>query len=387
MSANPEIVVIGGGVIGLACAFYIARDVYDGHAAGKVIVLEREIVTGAGATGKNAGGIRAQFSSGVNIEFSQRSIEIFENFREETGQSLFFNQCGYLFLLSTQEQVDRFDRDAELQRSMGVEVDFLSPQEIRKLAPALRTDDIIRANFSRRDGVVDPGDLTLGYYNAAIKLGVKIVTDHNVTGFEMVGDVIKGVKTDKAEFPCETIVNAAGPQSKQIAKMAGYDLKVEPVRRQIVTTGPLDFVNREFPMVVDVNTGLYCHRETPGLLLGWADPATQPGNDESPDSDYTDEILMKGMERIPLLEDAEVGRSWAGLYDTTPDHNAIIGNAPGLNGMILVNGFSGHGLMHAPAAGMVVADLVMKRETRLDLSGLSPERFNKGALVHETNVI
>lgn len=388
MSNTADIVVIGGGVIGLASAFYIARDVLGASSQQRIVIIEKEPVIGAGATGKNAGGIRAQFSTGVNINFSLKSIEIFERFAEETGRQLEFNQCGYLFLQTTAEQVRDFERQAELQRSLGVVVDFLDPKDIVRLAPLVRVDDVLRGSFSPRDGVADPGDIAMGYYEAARRLGVEVLTSQTVTGLEMAGDTITGVKTDKGLIQTRMVINAAGPYAAKIAAMAGYRAPIEPIKRQIVVTGPLENLAEDFPMVVDVSSGLYFHRETPGLLLGWAKPDTAAGFDESADPDYTDEILMHALDRMPDLEEASVGSVWAGLYETTPDHHAIIGQAPGVSGMIMVNGFSGHGLMHAPAAGMVVADLVAGVTPRLETEELSPERFNrKDALIHETNVI
>ena len=387
MAQTADVVIIGGGVIGLSSAFYIARERYNRAADGRVVVVEREPVTGAGATGKNAGGIRAQFSTPDNIIFSLRSIEVFERFREETGSNLVFNQCGYLFLQTTEEQVESFTKQAELQRSLGVDVVFMTPEEIKELAPALRVDDVIRGNFFARDGIADPGDVCMGYYNACKRVGVDVRVSHTVTGLIMAGDKITGVRTNKGDIATETVINAAGPFAREIAAMAGYTLDVQPVKRQIVTTGELDFINKEFPMVVDVGSGVYFHRETPGLLMGWADPNTPVGYDESVDPDYTDEILIRTLERVPQLETAEVGRAWGGLYETTPDHKAVIGRAPGVEGMILVNGFSGHGLMHAPAAGMVVSDIFGGVTPRFSIETFSPERFAKGALTCETNVI
>lgn len=387
MAHTSDVIIIGGGVIGLSCAFYIARDSFGEGSHKRITVLDREPVVGAGATGKNAGGIRAQFSSETNIRFSLASIEVFERFEEETGRALEFHQCGYLFVQTTEEQVKRFDKQAELQRSLGVAVDILKADAILKLAPCLRVDDVMQANFSKRDGIADPGDMVNGYYDAARRAGVNIVTGQTVTGIELAADTVSAVKTDKDIFHTNMVINAAGPQAKDIAALAGYDLPVEPYKRQIVMTGPLDYLNEEFPMIVDVTSGVYFHRETPGLLMGWADPAVSAGYDESIDPEYTDEILMRTLVRLPRLEDAEIGRAWAGLYESTPDHQAVIGPAPGVSGLFLCNGFSGHGLMHAPAAGMVIADLIANRAPRIDISEFSPERFSKGALIHEANVI
>lgn len=169
--------------------------------------------------------------------------------------------------------------------------------------------------------------------------------------------------------------------------MVGADVKIEPIRRQVVTTAPLTFIQPTFPMVVSVKSGLYCHKESGGLLLGWADKAVKPSFDISIDPDYTDAILERALELIPQLEEAEVANKWAGLYETTPDHHAIIGWEPSVQGMFHCAGFSGHGFMHAPAAGMITAQMLTGKRPSLDVAPLSPLRFGDGLAVEETNVI
>jgi sarcosine oxidase subunit beta len=198
---------------------------------------------------------------------------------------------------------------------------------------------------------------------------------------------ITDVVTNRGNISCGLVINAAGAFSSLIGRMVGVDLKVAPIRRQCVTTGQLDFVKPFFPMVVDVASGLYTHKESKGLLLGWADPNVKPSFDISVDPDYTDTILEKALDRIPQLETAEVANQWAGLYETTPDHRAIIGYEPAVEGLFHITGFSGHGMMHAPAAGMVSTQIIMGQKPEIDISDLSPERFAKGELQHETNVI
>jgi len=382
MAKSADVVVIGGGIIGLATAYNLAKMKY-----GKVVVLEKELFLGAGATGKCAGGIRAQFTTKVNIEMSMKAEEILANFKEETEYDAFFDQCGYMFLLATDEEVAAFTKSVELQKSLGLPVEFVSPEQINEIAPKVKTDDIIKATFCKTDGLADPNDLVQGYATAARKEGVEIVIEAEATGLIVEGDAIKGVKTKNGDFSTPLVVNAAGPYAKVIAGWAGIDLPVEPIRRQISTTGPLDFVEMGFPMVVDVGSGLYFHRESPGLLLGWADKDVKPAFDESVDPDYTDNIIMKALDRIPALETAEIARSWAGLYETTPDHHAIIGYATKIKGLFYNNGFSGHGLMHAPAAGLVAAEMICGKETSVDISSLVPDRFKKGNITEETNVI
>ncbi|SYZ73876.1 Glycine/D-amino acid oxidases (Deaminating) [Candidatus Zixiibacteriota bacterium] len=382
MGKNADVVVIGGGILGLSTAYELARIKF-----GKVIVVEKDLFLGAGSTSKCAGGIRAQFSTKINIQMSMKSEEILVHFEERTGSHALYDQVGYMFLISDEKDLDGFSKAMELQRSSGLKVDWVEPRDINKLAPEVRTDDIIRATFCKDDGLADPSDLINGYSSAARREGVEILVETEVTGFIMTGDTIKGITSNKGEISTPLVVNAAGPYAKLIGEMVKSNIPIEPERRQIVTTGALDFIPPTFPMVVDVKSGLYFHKESPGLLLGWADKTVKPGFDISVDPEYTDNILMRALDRVPRLETAEVSKSWAGLYESTPDHHAIIDYAEGVRGMFIVGGFSGHGLMHAPAAALVSAEILSGRKPSIDVSPLSMKRFAKGQISIETNVI
>ena len=189
---------------------------------------------------------------------------------------------------------------------------------------------------------------------------------------------LKRCLTKRGEISTPMVINCAGPQAKLIGQLIGADIKVEPIKRQIVTTGQLPFMKPEFPMVVDVSSGLYCHKESQGMLLGWADKSVEPSFDVSIDPDYTDGILERALELIPQLEVAEVANQWAGLYETTPDHRAIIGFEPTVKGMFHAVGFSGHGFMHAPAVGLITAEILSGKTASVDISSLAPERFASG---------
>jgi sarcosine oxidase, subunit beta len=382
MRTRADAVVIGGGIIGVAVAFYLARQKY-----GQIVVLEKEPFLGAGSTCKAAGGIRAQFSNAVNIQMSMVSEQCFTRFKEEVGYEALYDQVGYLFLMTDDAEVEEFTAHNALQRSLGLNAVLLKPDEVPQYAPHVRLDDVKLATFCKDDGLGDPNEFLSGYEHAIRDMGVEIALESPVTGFTMNGRKITGVKTAKGEIACPLVINAAGAWAGEIGKLAGADIKVQPYRRQIVTTGELDFVKPFFPMVVDVKSGLYCHKESKGMLLGWADKNVQPSFDVSIDPDYTDAILERALDRIPQLETAEIANKWAGLYETTPDHRAIIGWEPSVEGMFLVTGFSGHGFMHAPAAGIVTAEMVAGKKPSIDISSLSPERFGKGAMVEETNVI
>lgn len=382
MRSKADVVVVGGGIIGVAVAFYLAKRKY-----GQIVLLEKELFLGSGSTSKAAGGIRAQFSSAANIQMSMLSEDLFCRFKEDTGSEALYDQVGYLFVLSDDKDVVEYRKHYELQRSLGLKVDLLKPDEIAQYAPHIRLDDIQLGTFCKADGLGDPSEFLHGYEHAIREMGVEIVLDTPVTGFEKNGEKITTVRTKNGDISTPLVINATGAWAGELGKLAGADVKVEPYKRQIVTTGELDFVKPFFPMVVDVKSGLYFHKESKGLLLGWADKSVKPSFDVSIDPDYTDAILERSLDRIPQLETAEVANQWAGLYETTPDHRAIIGFDPVVQGLFHVTGFSGHGFMHAPAAGVVTAEMVSGEKPTIDVSSLSPERFAKGAIVHETNVI
>ncbi|MDF1543755.1 MAG: FAD-dependent oxidoreductase [bacterium] len=382
MHNRADAVIIGGGIIGMSVAFYLAK-----ANIGQIVLLEKEPVPGSGATSKAAGGIRAQFMTKVNVEMSMLSEKLFCRFKEDTGYDALFDRVGYMFMLKTDEEVAAFTLAYELQKSLGLNVEMLSPAEIGKVAPHVSLDSVKAATFSRDDGLGDPHEFLSGYDQAARKMGVTIEYDAEVTEIKTSGGKISSVVCSKGEISSPLVINCAGPQAKLIAKMVGAKLKVEPVRRQIVTTGELDFITPDLPMVVDVSSGLYCHKESQGLLMGWADKAVEPSFDISIDPDYTDAILERALELVPQLETAEIANQWAGLYETTPDHHAIIGWEPTVKGLFHVAGFSGHGFMQAPAAGLITAQMIKNEETLIDISALAPSRFGVGRLVEETNVI
>jgi len=382
MRSKADAVVIGGGIIGVAVAFYLAKNKF-----GKIILVEKEPFLGSCSTAKAAGGIRAQFSSKVNIEMSMLSEAFFARFGEETGYDAVFDQVGYLFLLSDDKDVEDFRKQNALQRSLGLDARLVTPQEIADIAPNVRLDDIKLGTFCHDDGLGDPAQFLQGYEHAIRQMDVDIELEAGVTAITKNGDKITGLKTAKGDISCPVVVNCAGAFAGLIGKMVGADVRVEPYRRQCVTTGELDFIPPTWPMVVDVKSGLYTHKESKGLLLGWADKSVQPSFDISIDPNYTDGILERALDRIPRLETAEVANKWAGLYETTPDHRAIIGFEPTVAGMFHVTGFSGHGFMHAPAAGQVTAEILCGLKPSIDISSLSPQRFVAGEVPEETNVI
>ena len=382
MRGQADAVIIGGGIIGLSVAFYLALE-----KMGNIIVVEKEPFLGSGATSKAAGGIRAQFSTKVNIEMSMLSEKLFRQFEDDTSSKALFDQVGYMFLLQTDEEVTQFTRDYELQKSLGLNVQMLKPDDVPQYAPHVSLDGIQFATFCPNDGLGDPHEFLSGYEHAARKMGVEIAFETEVTGIETNNDAVKLLKTSQGNIETPLVINCTGPQTKLIGQMYGVNIPVEPIKRQIVTTGELDFVKPFFPMVVDVKSGLYFHKESKGMLLGWADKSVEPSFDISIDPDYTDAILEKALDRIPQLEEAEIANQWAGLYETTPDHHAIIGWDSKIKGIFHCTGFSGHGFMQAPAAGLVTSEIIASKKPSVDITPLSPKRFRVGAITNEKNVI
>ena len=382
MTNKADVVIIGGGIIGLATAFYLTKAKY-----GKVILLEKEALFGTGATAKAAGGIRAQFTTKENIEMSMLSEKLFCSFKNDTGHDALFDKVGYMFLVKENKDADIFQKSYDLQKSLGLNVQKLQPDEIAQYAPHVSTENVQFATFCQDDGLGDPHEFLSGYEKASRAAGLEIAFNTEVIGIEQSSGKIKSVKTSKGNIDTPMVINCAGPFAKKIGAMVGADIKVEPIRRQIVTTGELSFVEPYFPMVVDVSTGLYCHKESKGMLLGWADKNVAPSFDISVDPEYTDNILERALELIPQLEEAEIGNQWAGLYEVTPDHRAIIGFEPSVEGMFYLTGFSGHGFMHAPAAGLITTEILTGQKPSVEISEFAPDRFKNGHLTVETNVI
>jgi sarcosine oxidase subunit beta len=274
-----------------------------------------------------------------------------------------------------------------MQRDLGLDVRTLTPAEAKALVPELRVDDVLGATFHARDGLANPHEITQAFVSEARRLGARFEFARAVTGIERDGDRVVGVKTDAGPVAAGCVVNAAGPFAAEVARWAGVELPVQPIRRHCFTTEPLPFVHDRLPMIVDMQSGVYMHRESGGMLLGLANPEEPPGFDTSVNWDLLERVVEPAMHRVPALESAQVSNAWAGLYETTPDHNAVLGPPAGLAGLMLANGFSGHGLMHAPAVGRLISEWIVDGKPSLDLRPLRLERFAEHEATLEANVI
>jgi len=386
MIETADVVIIGSGIVGSSVAYHLAQ-----AGCTNVLVLEREAHQGKGSTGKSMGGVRAQFSTPVNIQMSKYSIDFFSKFDEVVGHPADYRAHGYLFCATTESHLNYLKANRERQMSLGVtNVQWVSPAEISEIVPQLRADDILGGTFCPTDGFVDPHSVMMGFMLNARERGARLWLDTQVTGIEVENGQVTGVMASRGLISTRVVVNAAGAWAAQVAKMAGAELPVEPLRRQLVPTEPFDQLPKRFPMVIDMSTGFHFRREGKGILLAWNDPEETTGFKMEFDSTFVEKILTHAAARVPCLAEAEVNprRAWAGLYEMTPDHHAIIGPSPNVEGLYFVNGFSGHGVMHSPASGRVTADLILQGHSDLiDASQLSVERFRLGKSLHETAVL
>ena len=378
---RADVVIVGGGVLGASIAYHLAtKGVTD------VAVLERDRL-GSGSTSRNAGGIRLQFSTEINVRLSQRSLPRLERFAEEMGVDPDFRQVGYLFLITTDADAAAFERSLALWSRLGVPARRLDRQQVHALFPQLRVDDVRFATFCEKDGHLDPSALLNGYVARARDKGVRFCEGQAVTAIDRADGRVTGVRTARGRIATETVVDAAGPWGAQVAALAGVDLPITPLRRQIFVTDPVPGLDRDFPLTVEMATAFYCHRESGGVLMGMADPADKPGFDDSVNWDFLPTLVERALDRLPPMEKANVKTGWAGFYEDTPDKHPIIGPIADVPGFLSAAGFSGHGLMHAPAAGEAIAELVVDGKTTLDISALSHNRFARGELIKEHNVI
>ncbi|MFF4884716.1 NAD(P)/FAD-dependent oxidoreductase [Streptomyces nigra] len=373
MTAHASAVVVGGGVIGTGIAYHLAR-----AGVPDVVLVERGELA-SGSTSKAAGGVRAQFSDELNIRLGARSLEAFARFEQDTGYDIGLHRVGYLFLLSTPEDVTAFEAAVRLQNSLGVPSRMIDPAKARELSPLISTDGLLAAAYSPDDGHCTPESVVHGYAAAARRHGARILRHTTVTGIERHGDRITGVTTDAGRIATDTVICAAGAWSRAVGAMAGVDLPVEPLRRQIAVTAPVDALPPRLPMTIDFTTSLYFHTEGPGLLLGMSDPDERPGFDTSTHDRWIPRLADAMRHRAPALLDLRRTGGWAGLYEVTLDHNALIGEATSVSRFLYATGFSGHGFLQGPAVGEVVRDLYLGRVPFVDVSPLSAGRFAAGA--------
>jgi len=386
MLKSADAVIIGGGIVGASIAYQLTK-------AGccNVAILERESSQGKGSTGKSMGGVRAQFSTRVNIQMSLYSIPFLRDFEETMGHPSGYRAQGYLFAAMSDRHMDYLRTNYQAQVAAGLKTaSLVSRDDIIAMIPQLRSDDIVGGSFCSTDGFVDPYSVMTGFTLRAIDEGAELIRDAQVTGVTLDSKGVASVETLQGSIATRIVVNAAGAWAAGVAKMAGIDLPVTPLRRMLVPTEPFDKIAHTVPMVVDMSSGFHFRPEGLGLLLAWNDPEEKPGFNTNFDRGFVEKILTRAVDRVPVFEHLEVNpsRAWAGLYEMTPDHHPILGAAPGVRGFYFANGFSGHGVMHSPATGKILADLILKGTTDLiDAKLLDYARFAEHRLIEETAVL
>ncbi|MGH3734675.1 MAG: NAD(P)/FAD-dependent oxidoreductase [Micromonosporaceae bacterium] len=378
---TASVVIIGGGVVGVSVAYQLAAAGVSG------VVLIDQDAFGSGSTCKAAGGVRAQFSDRTNILLGLRGLETFADFTERFGQQIDLHRVGYLFLLDSPEDVRAFERNVALQNELGVPSRMISVEEARRLSPLIATDGLLAAAYSPEDGYCTPESVVLGYATAARRHGARLIPHCAATGIETRGGGVTAVVTERGRIATDTVVCAAGAWSRRIGDWVGVDLPVTPLRRQVLVTEPVPGLDPDTPFTIDFGASFYFHREGPGLLLGMSDPDETPGFKLTRTDGWLPALGETIARRTPGLLDVGIASGWAGLYEMTPDHNALIGEARHVGRFLYATGFSGHGFMMGPAVGEVVRDLYLGRTPFVDISGFHADRFAAAETRPELNIV
>ena len=367
--------------MGCALAYQLAKRDVD------VLLLERETL-GSQSTGKCAGGVRQQFSMEANVLLQRMSVRMFEDFERETGHPADFRQIGYLFVLTLPQHVEDFRHNMEMWHRAGLtEARWVDPAEASRMVPVLNVDDVLGCTFCPTDGIASPADVTSGYASAARQRGARLKEGVELVGIDLAGGRVQGVRTSAGDVATRLVFNCAGAWSSSIGRMAGLEIPVLPYRRHVAVTGTFPAVSRTNPMTVDFQTSLYFHPEGDGVLIGMSDRSEPPRYMTDASWKFLEKMFGEAARRAPALASAGIKTAWAGLYETTPDHQAILGPVPEVHGFWCAAGFSGHGFMQAPAAALLLTQLLLDKESEIDIGPFAFTRFAKGSLVPERNVI
>jgi sarcosine oxidase subunit beta len=378
---SADVVIAGGGIMGCALAYQLAKRNVD------VVLLERETL-GSQSTGKCAGGVRQQFSTEANVRLQRLSVKILESFEQDTGHPADFRQIGYLFLFTQPQQVEDFRHNMEMWHRVGLtEARWVDPAEAAKMVPVLNIDDVLGCTFCPTDGIASPADVTSGYASAARRHGARLREGVEVTGIDVASGRVQGVRTSGGDIATRLVVNCAGAWAPSIGRMAGLEIPVLPYRRHIAVTGTFPALPRTTPMTVDFRTSLYFHPEGDGVLIGMSDRSEPPGFVTDVNWEFLEKMFEQAALRAPALASAGVKTAWAGLYESTPDHQAILGPIDEVEGFWCAAGFSGHGFMQGPAAALLLTQLLLDHKSEVDISSFAFERFARGSLVTERNII
>lgn len=383
---TAEVVIVGGGIVGSSIAYHLT-------AAGcqDVLVIERESQQGKGSTGKSMGGVRAQFATPMNIQMSLYSIPFYAGFDDRLGYPAGYRPQGYLFLATEEKHLNYLRTNQAKQRALGLKcVEMMDAQHIRMMFREVRCDDVIGGSFCATDGFVDPYSAMNGFMTWACEHGARLWKQTEVTGIVRDKEGVAGVETSRGTVATRVIVNAAGAWAAELGRMTGVEIPVKPVKRMLVPTEPFSDFPHTAPMIIDMSNGFHFRPESLGFLLAWNEPGERVGFNTDFEPEFIEKILTLAANRVPCFENLAVNpkKAWAGLYEVTPDHHCILGPVESLRGFFLANGFSGHGVMHAPATGKIVSDLILTGKTSVtNARALRVERFAAGEMIQETAVL
>ena len=382
LPAAANVVILGGGIMGTSIAYHLAE------AGVKNIVLVERHVLGSGSSAKPLGGVRATFSDPGNIRLGQRSLEAYERFGEKFKTDIGLRQVGYLFLCRNEAELLQVEGSTRIQNRLGGSSRMVSPAEAHEINPFLEPQALVAASYSPRDGFAQPSRVVRAYGEAAQQLGVTICEDTEVLDIDAADGGVGAVHTNRGSIRTSTVICAAGAWSTRLGAMAGVHLPIEPVRRQIGMTpqgsSPLPTV----PFTLDLSTTLYFHNYLNGMLLGISNQDQEPGFCREFDYQWLPAFNNAAEVVAPSLANRELEVGWAGLYENTPDHNAMIGSSDAVAGFMYATGFSGHGFLQGPAVGELIRDMYLGRESFMDPSHFSAARFaGELSRVREVHII
>jgi sarcosine oxidase, subunit beta len=386
-SRFPDVLIIGGGVIGCSIAYHLTR-----RGCRNVVVVERHTI-GSGSTAKAAGGIRQQFSCEANVRLAMYSVDFFEHFHERLelppdAGGVDFHQIGYLFLLSTQEAFTTFERSAALQQRLGLPVEVLTPEQVGNRWPWLSVNDIVGATYCPTDGYGSPHEVMQGFATQARRLGASFVEGADVSAITRQGARIMTVETNRGSFSPGVVIICAGAWSGELGRLAGVEIPVQPLRRMCFVTDPFDAIPHDAPMTIEMPNTFHFRPEGAGFMLGTSDQDEPYGFNTTMNWQWLSRVVEDAVKRVPVFEQARIHHGWAGLYETSPDHNAILGPIPEVENLLVATGFSGHGVMQSPATGMIMSEFILDGKAHtIDVSDLGIERFSTGRLNPEKHVI
>lgn len=374
-------VIVGAGIMGLATAYHLAKE----HARRKILVLDAGYLCG-GASGRNGGGVRAQWSSEANVRLMQESLAMCKAFAHEHRINTWFRQGGYLFLARDEKRAQELSKSVELQRRLGLETRLISAADAKRIVPQLEPEGVLAASFNAEDAVVFPWPFVWGYAEGARALGVDVHTFCRVHAIEMSGGKVSGVATERGVVRAPIVVNACGAFSPELARSVGVDLPTKPHRHEICASEPLKpFLG---PLVADLGSGLYFSQSTRGELVGGiGNPKTPEGPSQASSIRFLALYSRALIATCPDLSSLKIQRQWAGLYDLSPDHAPIVGPVDAAPGLYLASGFMGHGFMMAPAVGQRLARAIATGELPEPFGAWAHRRFALGTAVSEAMII